>query len=162
MARRNVQNRRHVRHSAERVYRQDGFYPTGLPHCLGETLRVHVEGALIYVDEQRLRSAEPDRIGRRRPGVSGNGHHITRADAESEKSQVQCRSAATHNNGIRAARRGCNLTLEGPNPLSLHQEAGLQDLRYCLDLLGSDRGPTEADQVFVSFAAWVRYHWIVR
>jgi hypothetical protein len=41
------------------------------------------------------------------------------------------------------------LTLEGPNPLPLHQEPGLQDLQYCLSLLGSNRGRTQADQASV-------------
>jgi hypothetical protein len=81
MARSHVQNRRHIRHPAERVHRQDGLYPPERPHCLGETLRVHVEGVLIYVDEQRLRPAQPDRIGGRRPGVRRNGHQVTGADA---------------------------------------------------------------------------------
>jgi len=128
MARSHLQNRWHVRHSAERVHRQDGLYPLERPQRMGEAFRIHVEGALIYVDKQRLPPAQRDRIGGRRPGVRRNGYQVTRPHAYSQKSEVQCRSAATHNYRIQGPRYGRNLAFEGTNPLSLHQEPGPQDL----------------------------------
>ena len=130
-------NRRHRRHTG----RRDG---RGRRHACGvsrprRSVRIHVVGVGIDVDEHRGRAAVDDGVGGRDPRERGHDHLVARADAEGGEREVQGGRATRRREGVRDVMTAREGFFEAPDDRALREPAALQRLAQCLPLLVAGR-----------------------
>ena len=88
-----------------------------------DAVRINIRRIELDVDKDRGRAAIPDRVSRRKEGVTDGDDFVAGLDAEGDQGQVQRRGAARYCARLSGANRGRELAFEGGDFGPLRQPA---------------------------------------